>query len=644
MLDAPLRRRVLPAAALGVAAAVLATIAVSLPPLSRLGPLSIDTLFVLHRALTPPPARPAPSAVAIVALDEETYRRPPFADTPSALWTPELAQVLNAVLAAGAIQIGMDAIFPTSGARISPAFDRPFLDALAKAASQHKIVLGKVQHSAKPILPHIGQQIAIGRGLNIHGVNLITDADGVVRRVPAYFIGADGARESSFAAELALRARASAPDGDRRRPDDGTPPTGVLLNFAARGAQPLVYSLVDMSACAAAGRTDYFREHFAGRTVLIGAVLDVEDRRLTSLRYATRPGDIPAAPRCVYPPMTDLSSMAARDTIPGVLVLATAIDNLLAGTALWQFGGPATPAIVAALALVAAVVILALPLGFGIAAAAAALVLFTGGALAAFAEAYLVLPLLPGVFAAGVAAGMAGLYRYAVAGREARYVRRTFEFFLPPSVVAGLLSSGRLPALGGEEREISILFVDLAGFTARAEMLAAQDTVDLLNSYFSSIAEEIERHGGIVDKFIGDAALALFGVPARLPNSAAAAVAAALACVERLNGLNARHPLLQNSPLRQRIGINTGSAVVGNIGSRRRLNYTAIGDAVNLAQRVQDANRNFGTTILASEATLSRAREYFAWREVATVNVKGRTQTVTLYEPSPSSQASEGRW
>src|SRR5512132_4419048 len=143
-----------------VLAAAIATAAVSVPPLSILDPLSVDALFWLRKQIAAPAA--APSTVAVIAFDEETYRRPPFAGTPSALWTPELARVVEAVRAGGAKVIGLDAIFPTSGQRVAAGFDRPWLEALSAAGKEGRLVLGKVQHGAKPILPHPAQTIAVG--------------------------------------------------------------------------------------------------------------------------------------------------------------------------------------------------------------------------------------------------------------------------------------------------------------------------------------------------------------------------------------------------------------------------------------------------------------------------------------------------
>src|SRR5262249_31027663 len=184
-----------------------------------------------------PASPPGASPVAIVAFDEETYRRPPFAGTPSALWTPELAHVVDALRAAGASVIGIDVILPTSGQRAAANFDRPWLEALSAAAKEKRIVLGKVQHGSHPILPHAAQQIAVGGERSIRAVNLASDPDDVVRRVPLLFTTVGGGREPSFALEVAARALGgeAAPDAHGRlrigaHAVPGSAESGLLVN------------------------------------------------------------------------------------------------------------------------------------------------------------------------------------------------------------------------------------------------------------------------------------------------------------------------------------------------------------------------------------------------------------------------------
>jgi adenylate cyclase/guanylate cyclase len=156
--------------------------------------------------------------------------------------------------------------------------------------------------------------------------------------------------------------------------------------------------------------------------------------------------------------------------------------------------------------------------------------------------------------------------------------------------------------------------------------------MSLMNEYLSEMTDIIEGHGGYVDKYIGDSIVAVFGAPADDHDHAANAARAALDCCRRLAELNRDSATFRECKLAQRIGINSGEALVGNFGSRRRFNYSVMSDAVNLASRLEGANKFYGTTIIASEATVALAGDTFAWRELDAVRVKGRTQALKIYE------------
>jgi adenylate cyclase len=153
-----------------------------------------------------------------------------------------------------------------------------------------------------------------------------------------------------------------------------------------------------------------------------------------------------------------------------------------------------------------------------------------------------------------------------------------------------------------------------------------------MNEYLSEMTDIIERQGGYVDKYIGDSIVALFGAPADDPNHAANAARAALDCSARLAKLNRDSTTFRDCKLAQRIGINSGEALVGNFGSRKRFNYSVMSDAVNLASRLEGANKFYGTSIIASDTTVALTGDAFAWRELDTVRVKGRTQPLKIYD------------
>lgn len=591
---------------------------------------SLDLLLPLRHALT---VQLAPAGrVAVVAIDEETYRRPPFSEMPQAGWSPLLAPVVNAVAAEAAV-IGFDVVYSTSLDNLQRGYERNFLVALRNAARAGKLVLGKVQHSAHPILPHPSQQIAVGGASNIRPLNAFEDPDGVIRRLPLTFAAADGGREAGLAAELAQRA------GARAMPpvDAGG---NMLLDFnTAPGAVP-TYSLADLHACAAAGRADYFRDHFAGRVVILATVLDVEDRRLTSRHFVPMTDGVATPPRCVYPAMQ--LSAAPRDSIAGVYIHATAVNNILDGRPLRDWSTASAVIAAIALCLLTAAAVFHLQLRIGLAGTAAVILLLP------FAATLLlqgggVMPWLSLAAAMAVTAAVTVAWRFAVSDRDRRLIAKLFSLYLPPVIVERMVAEGHMPELGGEEREVTVLFSDIAGFTAISEACDPATLVQGLNTYFSTMTDIIEAHGGFVDKYIGDAIVAVFGAPVDEPRHAEQAMRAALQMRDALLAEPDRFSLA-GLPLKTRIGLNTGRVLIGNIGSPRRFNYTAMGDAVNLASRLEGANKAYGTSILVSEDTMRAAGDTIVARRVDIVRVVGRAQPVRLYEPlAPRETATAGQ-
>lgn len=212
-------------------------------------------------------------------------------------------------------------------------------------------------------------------------------------------------------------------------------------------------------------------------------------------------------------------------------------------------------------------------------------------------------------------------------------VRDLLDKNVSPAVAAQLLRDGA--ALGGEEREVTILFSDLRGFTTLSEKLPARDLVTLLNRYLDRMSPEIERQGGVIDKYVGDSIMALFGAPVALADAADRAVAAARAMESALRSLNQELAAEGHAPLAAGIGINTARVIAGNMGSQRRRNYSVLGDGVNVAARLQSLTRTpeYQTNIVISAATVAalRAPGDFSPRPLGSVHVKGRAQPVDIF-------------
>jgi class 3 adenylate cyclase/CHASE2 domain-containing sensor protein len=622
---------------------VVATAFAASPALDALHGWSIDILTALRWRIFGNAYPPESSAVVVVAIDEETFHTPPFEGTPSVIWTPEIAQVLTAIIDGGARVVGFDIIFPTSieqsavpfdgatlGARVH-GFDRDYLRALALGARTGKVVLGQIQHQDRPLMPSPGQSAAVGFGHNIRALNVDTDPDGVIRRVPLSF-EVDRANVPSMAAELVARGVEPGVEGKSNAAftrSPGQAPNLLTLNFQGGSDDVPTYSLADLQACAAQDNKDFFRRHFAGKIVLIGTVLDVEDRKITSKRFATAPEGA-RAERCALPRPV-VGEKFARDSIAGVYIHATAVNNLVRNDGVIEPGRAGIAISAFALAALSA----AAALAFGPISAAFAMlglaVVWIAGATVAFRHA-LALPLVEPLTAGVVALGATIGYRFAVADRGKRLLRQSFALYLAPPLIEKMLSSNKPPALGGEIRNLTVYFSDIADFSAIAEKIPPAGLVAAMNEYLTAMTDVIEAHGGFVDKYIGDAIVAVFGAPLDDPQHARNAVNAALRCAA-LPATLQRVNSAFGATLRQRIGLNSGEALVGNIGSRRRFNYTVMGDTVNLAARLEHANKLYGTTVIASESTVALTGQTFVWRELDLIRVKGRTNAVRIFEP-----------
>jgi adenylate cyclase len=214
--------------------------------------------------------------------------------------------------------------------------------------------------------------------------------------------------------------------------------------------------------------------------------------------------------------------------------------------------------------------------------------------------------------------------------REKR-IRGTMVRFMSDQVVDQLLDSGE-SILGGNAQEVTILFSDIRKFTTLSEGLSPRELVATLNEYFTGMVDVIFERGGTLDKFIGDALMAVFGAPFATEGDPEHAVAAAIEMIRRLDDLNRRWVKRSRLPLDVGVGLNTGEVVAGTIGSPKRMDYTVIGDHVNLAARIEAANRYYGTKILASEHTIEKCQGANRLREIDRVRVQGRSRPVRLFE------------
>jgi adenylate cyclase len=335
------------------------------------------------------------------------------------------------------------------------------------------------------------------------------------------------------------------------------------------------------------------------------------------------------------PGLLDRQAVPTDRAMPGAEIHATFVDNALRGRLLL----PLSAAIEALLALIAA-----------LGAAWASNYLRKPAALAAGAALLALLPVAVGFafywagyvssvgseLTAGLSAYAAGIIlSYVSEGRNRIFLRRSFSQYLSPSVIDELTKNPELLRLGGEERVISVFFSDIQGFTPLSESMEPERLAAFMNTYLAIVTGEILGEGGTVDKYVGDAVVAFWNAPLDQEDHAARAVRAALRCQRVLAASAGTFAAAGTTVPITRIGIHTGKAIVGNMGSPSRFNYTALGDVVNTASRLENANKATGTRILVSADTAAAAKSSadLEFRLLGDILVHGKKAPVEVWEP-----------
>ncbi len=328
----------------------------------------------------------------------------------------------------------------------------------------------------------------------------------------------------------------------------------------------------------------------------------------------------------------DVVPTPISDQFVGPEFQATVLDNLLHGD-----GRVAIPAWVNAIALILALGVLgavcggAQRKGLGL---ATLLVLGSGatfGAYRAFAGGT-VLDLFTPLTGLLVTYAATSAFRFMTEGRRNRWLEGTFGQYLSPAVIEALKKNPAMLELGGRQAEITVFFSDIKGFTSISERLGSENTVKVLNRYLTAQSRQVLGVDGVIDKFIGDGVMAFFGDPVPMGDHALRACRAAVRCREALAELRPLAESLGIEPIENRIGVNSGSAVVGNMGSDERFDYTAMGDTVNLASRLESANKAFGSWILLGPMTYEQSKHAIVAKPIGRLQVVGKKETVLVHE------------
>lgn len=351
------------------------------------------------------------------------------------------------------------------------------------------------------------------------------------------------------------------------------------------------------------------------------------------------------------PGLFDICTTPMSAVYPGVGVHITQLDNYLQDSFLSPTTFPVEVALVVVLAFLGAV-----PLSLAeifrlhklnvlvsVAWMAIFGLLFVVLSYGVFAAGF-VLPMMPPLVALLLAFFSAMVVSYRQEGRQRRYLKSAFRHYLSPAVIDTLIAHPESLVLGGERRHISIFFSDVQGFTSISERLSPEELTSLLNDYLSQMTDILLESGGTIDKYEGDAIIAFWNAPVELHDHGRRAVEAMIRCQEKLAQLRPQLEQRAGRPFYMRVGINTGDAVVGNMGSSSRFDYTMLGDSVNLAARLEGLNKQFGTYSMCSAASKEEALAFgteLRFRELARVAVVGKKEAVTVFEPMNASEYAE---
>ncbi len=563
--------------------------------------------------------------VALVKLDEATLAQ--FPDEPLVFWGPHYAQAVRTLHAAGVPVVGLDLLFssspeqwlaklggvPTLAAR---QFDQPLRQALASG----RVVVAGMQAADELLLPAPDYLVAL------------PDFD-IVRFVGAADLQAD--------ADGVLRAYSPA----------------VPRTDAATGLQ--LRSLPFLLALHASGQPASSNSwQFVGRPVAIGERL--------RLSYAGPPGTVPAVSMrdllrpdalslpqvqalrgkvailgASYGGMNDVHitpygrGLGQTPLMLGMEIQAQTVEALLQGH--WLDPTPTSTRIALALLLVlpAALFWWQQRLWRGLLLFALLCLLAAGLSYGALGQQSL---LSTGHLQSTLLLAFVAIYawRFTHGERERQRIRLMFSRYVEPGVVEALIHSEQMPQLGGERCEMTVLFTDIRNFTTISEQLTPEEVVEMLNHYFSVACTVLTEQGACIDKFIGDAIMAEFGAPLKHPDHARRALIAALHLrdvAEDFAGWMQQRFAGRNLPaFRVGIGIHTGMAISGNIGTAQRMEYTAIGDTVNLASRLEGMTKAMGCVILASQDTLQAAGPGFVLGRSDSITVRGRSHPTEVFE------------
>ncbi|MDH3452810.1 MAG: adenylate/guanylate cyclase domain-containing protein [Gammaproteobacteria bacterium] len=594
MQDAEARRLRKLQLAAGAAMVLLALVFCLTPWGEALDGFAADTLFLLRGA------EQAPDNLVIVAIDE-----PSFAEISAQWpWPRSLhARLLEQLFAAGATAVGVDILFPEQSTEAEDA-------ALAQALRKHRRVVlaadvNVVEESAFSrqtlVLP---AAVLVDQDTLIGAINLPLERDGFVRNQLLR-----PGEQPSLALLLAQLTRGADCCADARRV--AAQGKRIRLNFPGPSR-----TVKTVSYYQALQPDRYLPDgFFTGKTVLVGlATQSAADPRGKADHFST--------------PFTRQRGVR----VAGVEIHATAVANLLDGSFIRTFANlhMLPPGLMIGL-LVAFLLVRARPV------AGALLVIVLAATTGAagywlFSTNQVYMPPLPLILPLFAAYLLNPFFHYFAEVREKRFIHKTFDAYLNPSVVKALAERPEMLRPGGKTVHGSVLFLDVADFTTLSENYQPEVLIQIINRFLGAMTEIVMRNEGMIDKFIGDAVMAAWGAPLQQSDHAERACRAALEMEVAMVEIAACEETLTGARLQARIGINSGEMLAGNIGGTRRFDYTVHGNEVNTASRIEGVNKLYGTHLMIGENTARIVADQFVLRQVDRVLLKGKHIPIDIFE------------
>lgn len=556
---------------------------------------ALDQQFRLLRSLA---VKPAAQEVIVVGIDNDTFNALP---EPMALWHPHIGKLFLAMSAAPAAAVSLDIVLPERSYNfLVPGYDRQLLSGLVALKGKVPVFLGQTVDDTGHLRNLFPPLISLA-GQDALGMVLIRpDGDGTVRRYQRYVAFGD------TQILTLVGGMAEAFDLDMR--DEG------LIDYSVGEAMHYV-SLQDVLAWQEAGDTVRISETFVNRFVFFGAVLPFSDRHDVPVRLAAW------EPDSYHVPGVLIHAQALRSVQSSGLIAPapawTGLAAVMLMSLLWWLGG--RPVLGVAVTVLAA-------LGLW---AGSTWMLWQG---TLFPVAGV---LVAGLFAVGSRMAVEG----ALSFREKRRLRRSFSRYVSPHVLNEILAGSLRPELGGERRRVCVLFSDIRGFTTRSENAPPEFTIEFLNRYFEAMTRTIHRYDGTIGTFMGDGIFAFYGAPRALKNPSRNAFHTAQLMLKRLAAFNERIKEEGLEPVSIGIGLHSGDAVIGHVGSESRNEYTAIGDTVNTAARLEGVTKTIGYPVALSDDTAADLDDEWSLIDCGNQAVKGRRDVrVFGWEPGEGAE------